>query len=169
MMNMTLQVEFNWADEVTTCTEEELALAKLIRRGAHKDLVQAKKTIEDLSSKLVVSDQRFLTLWKSFKSIAKLLWTLEDDGSSWGAFIPLIPQHLQVFVKRGVQACIKNVLAHVWVLDPNVPLEKFGEPTDDENYLESIERAEPEFEDLASHIAKKLEISILPSNDEDDS
>jgi hypothetical protein len=68
--------------------------------------------------------------------------------------------------QEGVQACVKNVLAHVRVLDPNVPLEKLGEPTDDENYLESIERAEPEFESLASHIAKKVEIWILCSNDE---
>jgi hypothetical protein len=37
-------------------------------------------------------------------------------------------------------------------------LEKLGEPTDDENYLESIERVEPEFVALASHIAEKLEI-----------
>jgi hypothetical protein len=48
-------------------------------------------------------------------------------------------------------------------------LEKLGETTDDENYLESIERAEPEFEALASHIAEKLEIQILPSDDEADS
>jgi hypothetical protein len=62
--------------------------------------VQAKKTIEDLSSKLAVSDQRFSTFWKSFKSVAKLLWTPEDDGSSWGTFIPLIAQRLQGFFKR---------------------------------------------------------------------
>jgi hypothetical protein len=48
-------------DEVTTHAEEELALAKLIRCGANRDIVQAKKTIEDLSGKLVVSDQRFST------------------------------------------------------------------------------------------------------------
>ena len=80
---MTLQVEFNRADEVTTRAEEELALTKLIRQGADRDLVQAKKTIKDLSGKLTVSHQRFSTLWKSFKSIAKLLWTPEDDRSSW--------------------------------------------------------------------------------------
>jgi hypothetical protein len=45
-------------------------------------------------------------------------------------------------------------------------LEKLGEPTDDENYLEFIERAKPKFEALASHIAEKLEIQILPSDDE---
>jgi hypothetical protein len=53
--------------------EEELALAKLIRHGADRDLMQAKKTIENLYGKLAVSDQRFSTLWKSFKSVAKLL------------------------------------------------------------------------------------------------
>jgi hypothetical protein len=37
------------------------------------------KTIEDLSKKLVVCDQRFATLWKSFKTVAKLLQTTEDD------------------------------------------------------------------------------------------
>jgi hypothetical protein len=42
-MKMTLQVEFNRADEVTTHAEEELTLTKLIRRGADRDLVQAKK------------------------------------------------------------------------------------------------------------------------------
>jgi hypothetical protein len=36
-------------------------------------------------------------------------------------------------LSRGVQACIKNILAHVRVLDPNVPLEKLGEPTNNEN------------------------------------
>jgi hypothetical protein len=38
------------------------------------------KTIEDLSEKLATSDQRFATLWKSFKTVAKLLQTSEDDG-----------------------------------------------------------------------------------------
>jgi hypothetical protein len=49
------------------------------------------KTIEDLSKKLATSDQRFATLWKSFKMVVKLLWTSEDDGKTWGKFIPLIP------------------------------------------------------------------------------
>jgi hypothetical protein len=74
----------------------------LIRCGADWDLVPAKKTIEDLSSKLAVSDQRFSTLLKSFKSVAKLLWTPKDDGRTWGDFIPLIPVRLQSFVKKGV-------------------------------------------------------------------
>jgi hypothetical protein len=38
-MKTTLHVEFNRADEVTTRAEEELVLAKLIRRGADRDLV----------------------------------------------------------------------------------------------------------------------------------
>ena len=45
----------NKAEAVITCAEEELALAKLIRCGADRDLVQAQKTIEDLSGKLATT------------------------------------------------------------------------------------------------------------------
>jgi hypothetical protein len=131
--------------------------------------VQGMKIIDDLSKKLAVSDQWFATLWKSFKIIAKLLWTPKDDGRTWDDFIPLIPMRLQSFVKKGVQTCIKNVLAHVWVLAPMVPLEKLREKADDDNYLESIEKAELEVEGLANFIAKKVDIQLPSSDDEADS
>jgi hypothetical protein len=51
-------------------------------------------TIDDLSKKLASSDQRFSTLWKSFKTVTKLLRTSEDDRKTWGEFIPLIPEQL---------------------------------------------------------------------------
>ena len=51
-MKTLVRTSHNKAEEVITHAEEELALAKLIRRGADKDLVQAQKTIEDLSGKL---------------------------------------------------------------------------------------------------------------------
>jgi hypothetical protein len=47
-----------------------------------------------LSQKLAVSAQRFATLWRSFKIVAKLLWTFEDDERTWDEFIPLIPERL---------------------------------------------------------------------------
>jgi hypothetical protein len=78
-MKILVRNNHNRAEEVITHAKEELALAKLIRRGADRDLVQGMKTIEDLSQKLATSDQRFVTLWKSFKTIAKLLQTSEDD------------------------------------------------------------------------------------------
>jgi hypothetical protein len=72
-------------------------------------------------------------------------------------------------VKDGVQTCVKNVLAHVRVLAPSVPLEKLREDTDDDSYLESIENAEAEVEDLANFIADKLDIHLPLSDDEVDS
>jgi hypothetical protein len=72
-------------------------------------------------------------------------------------------------VKDGVRACVKNVLAHIRVLAPSAPLEKLREDTDDDNYLEFIENAESEVEDLANFIAEKLDIHLLPSDDEADS
>jgi hypothetical protein len=141
----------------------------LIRLGADRDLVQGMKTVEDLSKKLATSDQRFATLWKSFKTVVKLLRTSEDDGRTWGEFIPLIPERLQSFMKDGVRACVKNVLAHICVLAPSVPLEKLREDTDDDNYLESIENVESKVEDLANFIIEKLDIHLSPSDDKADS
>jgi hypothetical protein len=42
----------------------------------------------------------------------------------------------------------------------SVPLEKLREDTDDDNYLESIENAESEVEELANFIAEKLDIHL---------
>jgi hypothetical protein len=60
-------------------------------------------------------------------------------------------------------------LAHVQVLAPSVTLEKLRENTDDDNYLESIENAEAEVEDLANFIADKLDIHLPLFDDEVDS
>jgi hypothetical protein len=76
---------------------------------------------------------------------------------------------LQSFIKNGVQTRVKNVLAHIYVLAPSVPLEKLREETDDDNYLESIESAKSKVEDLANFIAEKLDIHLPPSDDEADS
>ena len=54
-MKTLVRSSHNKAEEVITHAEEELALAKLIRRGANRDLVQAQKTIEDLSGKLTMT------------------------------------------------------------------------------------------------------------------
>jgi hypothetical protein len=72
-------------------------------------------------------------------------------------------------MKDGVWVCVKNILAHVLVLAPSVPLEKLMEDTKDDNYLESIENAKSEVEDLANLIADKLDIHLPPSDDEADS
>ena len=47
----------NRAEEVITRAEEELTLAKLIRRGADRDLVQVQKTIEVLTGKLATATE----------------------------------------------------------------------------------------------------------------
>jgi hypothetical protein len=168
-MKILVQSNHNRAEKVKARAEEELAHAQLIRLGADRDLVQGMKTIEDLSKKPVTSDQRFATSWKYFKTVAKLLRSSKDDGRTWGEFILLIPERLQSFVKDGVWACVKNVLAHIHVLSPSVPLEKLREDTDDDNYLESIENTESEVEDLANFIVEKLDIHLSPSDDEADS
>jgi hypothetical protein len=79
-MKISVCSNHNRAEKVKVHAKKELTRAYLIRLSADQDLMQEMKTIDALSKKLAISDQWFATLWKSFKIIAKLLWTLEDDG-----------------------------------------------------------------------------------------
>ena len=72
-MKTLVRTNHNRAKEVITRAEEELALAKLIRHGADRDLVQAQKTIEDLTDKLAMATKNWKALCKSFRSVANLL------------------------------------------------------------------------------------------------
>ena len=54
-MKTLVRTNHNRVEEVVTRGEEELALAKLIRRGADRDLMQAQKTIQDLTGKLATA------------------------------------------------------------------------------------------------------------------
>ena len=165
-MKTLVRSSHNKAKEVITYAEEELALAKLIRCGADRDLVQAQKTIEDLSGKLAMATEIWNVLWKSFRSVADVLQTPADDGQSWAQLIPRIPTRFQDFVKRCAQLCTKNVLAQVRVLAPEAPLSKISEEADSQEYIDAVERMEPEVEDLASRIVDNLNIDIsFPDDD----
>ena len=61
-MKITIHNSHNRAEEVITRAEEELALAKLIRRGADRDLVQVQKTVEDLTGKLATAIENWNAL-----------------------------------------------------------------------------------------------------------
>ena len=54
-MKTLVRTSHNKAEEVITQAEEELMLAKLIRRGADRDLMQEQKTVEDLTGKLATA------------------------------------------------------------------------------------------------------------------
>ena len=56
-MKTLVRTSHNKDEEVITQAEEEITLAKLIRRGADRDLVQAQKTIEDLTDKLAMATE----------------------------------------------------------------------------------------------------------------
>ena len=79
-MKTLVRTNHNRAEEVITRAKEELTLAKLIRRGADTDLVQAQKTVEVLTGKLATAIENWNALWKSFRSVAGLLRTSADDG-----------------------------------------------------------------------------------------
>jgi hypothetical protein len=94
--------------------------------------VQAQKTIEDLSGKLESLKQWWTSLWSSFRSIAKALWTPKDADLTWAEFFPFLPARLQDFLRRSSQALVRSVLAHFWVLYLDASLEKVVEDGDQE-------------------------------------
>ena len=158
-MKTLARTNHNRAEEVIT-RAKELALAKLIRRGADRDLVQAQKTIEDLTSKLAMATENWNALWKSFRSVADLLRTPLDDGQSWAQFIPQVPTRFQEFVKRCTQLCTRNVLAQIRVLAPEMPLSKIVEEAESQEYLDAVEKMEPEVKDFARRIVDNIDIDM---------
>ena len=69
-------------------------------------------------------------------------------------------------MKRCAQLCTKNVLAQVRVLAPEAPLSKIAEEADSQEYIDAVERMEPEVEDLARKVVDNLDFDI-PSPDDD--
>ena len=105
-------------------------------------------------------------MWKSFRSVTDVLRTPADDGQSWAQLLPRIPTRFQEFVKRCAQLCTKNVLAQVQVLALEVPLSKIAEEADSQEYIDVVERMEPEVKDLASRIVDNLNIDISSPDDD---
>ncbi|XP_066323880.1 uncharacterized protein [Miscanthus floridulus] len=144
---------------------ESIDEMKALVRSSHNKAEEAQKTIENLTGKLATATENWNALWKSFRSVADVLWTSADDGQSWAQFIPRIPTRFQEFAKRCAQVCTKNVLAQVRVLAPEAPLSKIAEEADSQEYLDAVERMEPEVEDLASRVVDSVSIDISLSDD----
>jgi hypothetical protein len=68
-------------------------------------------------------------------------------------------------MKKCAQLCTRNVLTQVRVLTPEVPLSKIAEEAESQEYLDAVERLEPEVDELAGKIAKNLNINIYSPND----
>ena len=68
-------------------------------------------------------------------------------------------------MKRCAQLCTKNVLAQVRVLAPEAPLSKIAEEADSQEYIDAVERIEPEVDDLARKIVDNLNIDVSTPDD----
>ena len=68
-------------------------------------------------------------------------------------------------MKRCARLCTRNVLAQVQVLALEFPLSKIAEETESQEYVDAVERAEPEVKELASRIVDNLNIDISSPDD----
>lgn len=168
-MKVSLHSSKNRAEQVKIYVEEQLAEAenqlaqvKLIRCGADRDLVQALKSVEEFQTKLTESEGKFTALWKSLKPILSVIRVPEDGGLSFGQFIPLLLGRFVDFIKCGFHNCVKNFLAHVRVLAPEVSLEPLAADSVTPEFQSLVEAAELEVEDLASRIVVQIAVEVPP-------
>ena len=68
-------------------------------------------------------------------------------------------------MKRCAHLCTRNVLALVWVLSPDFPLSKVADEAKSQEYLDAVERLEPEVDDLARKIVDNLNIDVSTPDD----
>ena len=69
-------------------------------------------------------------------------------------------------MKRCAHLCTRNVLAQVQVLAAEFPLSKVADEAESQEYLDAVERVEPEVEDLASRIVDNLNIDVSSPDDD---
>ena len=68
-------------------------------------------------------------------------------------------------MKRCAHLCTRNVLAQVRVLSPDFPLSKVVDEAESQEYLDAVERLEPEVDDLTRKIVDNLNIDVSSSDD----
>ena len=68
-------------------------------------------------------------------------------------------------MKRCAHLCTRNVLAQVRVFAPEAPLSKIAEEADSQEYIDVVERIEPEVDDLARKIVDNLNIDVSTPDD----
>jgi hypothetical protein len=158
-MTDTLRSKHNELEEVTQRASEELAHAKLIRRSADQDLVQALKSIKDLTAELGATRKENNDLWNTVNHVANLIRVLEDARKSWVQFFPVIPECFNAYVKVGAKVCVQSVLAQIRVLWPTVPLERLTEEIEDEKVLQAVEETEGAMDNLGGDIASQLDLT----------
>ena len=105
---------------------EELARAKLIKRGADHDLMQALKLVIDMKAQLETAQSERNTLWDAMKPVALLLHRLEDSERKWVDIVKEIPNRFESYcrisgwpiegvnrpIKTNTQTFIKFTLRH---------------------------------------------------------
>ena len=68
-------------------------------------------------------------------------------------------------MKRCVHLCTRNVLAQVRVLSLDFPLSKVADEAKSQEYLDAVEKLEPEVDDLARKIVDNLNIDVSSPDD----
>jgi hypothetical protein len=115
-MTDTLRSKHNELEEVTERAGKELVWAKLIRHSADQDLMQALKSVKDLTAELGAIQKENNDLWNVVHHVANLIRVPEDARKSWVQFFLVIPECFNAYMKMAAKACVRSVLAQTRVL-----------------------------------------------------
>ena len=97
-LNEALRTKNNQTKEVIERVSEELARAKMIKRGADRGLMQALKLVIDMKTQLETVQAECNTLWEAVKPLALLFRTPEDGERRWVDIVKQIPSHFEGYV-----------------------------------------------------------------------
>ena len=111
-----LGTKHNQTKEVTERASEELARAKLIKRGADHDVIQALKSVNDMKAQLERVQSERNTLWEAVKPLALLFRKPEDGEKRWVDIVKDIPNHFENYVHGATKVCVQNLLGMLRVL-----------------------------------------------------
>jgi hypothetical protein len=139
---------------------EELARAKLIKRGADRDLMQAMKTVTDVQAQLERVQGKWNMLWDTVKPLVLLFRRLEDGERRWVDIVRDIPNRFESYVQGATKICIHNVLRTLQVLYSAVDLHQVAVYYEDECHLVAMEKAEKQLDGLATSIANDLDLRM---------
>ena len=115
-LNEALRTKHNQTKEVTERPSEELAQAKLLKRGADGDLMQALKSVTDIKAHQERAQLERNMLWEAMKPLALLFRRPKDGEKGWVDIVKEIPNRFESYVRGATKVCVRNVLSMLLLL-----------------------------------------------------
>lgn len=175
-MKETLRESENKAESVSLATKskfeeakELLAHAQLMRRDTDRDVLQATKSVQELTVSLQKANQELaderIQFQVFFNFALCVLSTIGHDGDDQMPlleFLPMILSRFREYLQDLLTTCVGNILGYIWVLAPDGPLECLVEADAPAKFLDQVEAARDNLGDLVDRIVDQIDTGVPP-------